>query len=85
MATKPDVPSAPDLADLADPPPPTGSMLEDLAPFGAVFVTPPEPVDPDRPDRDAPKADWAAYAIQRGVPSYEAWALSKADLIREVS
>lgn len=65
--------------------PPRPSMLTDDAPFVPGPVVPDaEPVDPDRPDRDAHKDVWVAYAIQRGMPSYEAWAKTKPDLMKEL-
>lgn len=45
-----------------------------------VDETPP----PDPPDRDALKADWIAHAIDRGVPSYEAHNMTKAELIERL-
>ncbi len=37
----------------------------------------------DRPAKTDGKDFWVAYAIQRGRPSYEAWAMTKPDLIKE--
>lgn len=37
--------------------------------------------DPAAPAHKAPKGDWVAYAIDRGMPSYEAHAATKDELI----
>ncbi len=68
----------PSPADAA-PAVPSAPMLIDV-PVELPAPTPdPEP-DDGRPAQDAHKADWAAWAISRGVPSYEAWAMTLPDL-----
>jgi hypothetical protein len=41
-------------------------------------------MDTPKPKKTAPKEDWVAYAIAHGVPSYEAWAMTKDELIEKV-
>jgi hypothetical protein len=63
----------------AAPAAPSAPMLVDV-PVELVEVTPdPEP-DDGRPAPDAHKANWAAWAISRGVPSYHAWAMTVPEL-----
>ena len=47
-------------------------------------VVPDVPAD-DRPHRDDTKDEWVAWAIGRGMPSYEAWALTKPALMKETT
>lgn len=66
-------------------PAPRPSMLTDDDPFVPAEIVPDaQQPDPKRPAKDATKDLWVAYAIDRGVPSYEAWAMTKPALIREV-
>ncbi len=71
-----DLPPAPDLADAQTAPP--APMLTDV-PIELPEIIP-DPVYDDRPPADALKADWAAWAISRGVPSYEAWSMTLPEL-----
>lgn len=45
----------------------------------------PTPTPSPVPAKSAPKDEWVAYAISLGVPSFEADAANKADLIARVS
>lgn len=58
--------------------PPPAPMLTDV-PIDLPEIIP-DAVHDDRPPADALKADWAAWAISRGVPSYEAWAMTLPEL-----
>lgn len=55
-----------------------GAAADEFAASVAALAT-----DEDRPPRSAPKDEWVAYAIDQGRPSYEAWALTKEDLVKE--
>lgn len=73
-----DLPTPPtDLADGSGRP--ESPMLTDVPIDLPVPVPDPEP-DTGRPPADAGKDEWAAWAISRGVPSYEAWAMTIPDL-----
>lgn len=37
------------------------------------------------PAKSAPKPDWVAHAIDQGVPSYEAWAMTKPELVKHLT
>lgn len=60
----------------ADAPEPLRSPMVADVPIELPEVIPdPEPAG-DRPGSDATKPDLVAWAISRGVPSYEAWAMT---------
>jgi hypothetical protein len=58
---------------------PAAPMLVDV-PVELPDVTPDPQPDDGRPAADAHKPDWVAWAIDRGVPSYEAWAMTLPEL-----
>lgn len=61
---------APPAADT--PEPPRSPMVADV-PIELPAITPDAEPDEGRPGSEANKADLVAWAISRGVPSYEAW------------
>ncbi len=72
-------PADPTFAEPASGGPPSAPMLADVPIDLPEIVPDPEP-DNGRPASDALKDAWVAWAISRGVPSYEAWALTLPEL-----